>query len=190
MLDVEGELVADAGEVLLDFAGAGEGFLHVGQNIFRANALKKVGSGEELRRLIARATHEEHLAGFVQTLREAFKSVDAGGVERGHVAEAENDDVTKLAEVVGGFGKLLRGSEEEGPVDAEDGDVGWDVLVLKDVSLPVAEIVARDRSDRGGFSDAVDVEQRSERHAHADGDGEIGKHGESKRREPDSDVGG
>ena len=77
MLEVEGELVADAGEVLLDFAGAGEGYPHVGQNIFRAYALEKVGSGEGLRRLIARATQEEHFAGFVQTLREAFRSVDA-----------------------------------------------------------------------------------------------------------------
>lgn len=138
MLEVESELVADAGEVLLDFAGAGECYLHVGQNILRANALKKVGSGEELRRLIARATHEEHLAGFVQTLREAFKSVDAGGVERRHVTEAEDDDVSKLPEVAGSFSKLLCGSEEEGPVDAEDGDIGWDLFVLKDVGLPVA----------------------------------------------------
>ena len=54
----------------------------------------------------------------------------------------------------------------------------------------VAEVVSRHRSDRSGFSDAVDVEQCGERHAHADGDGEIGEDGESKRREPDSDVSG
>ena len=54
-----------------------------------------------------------------------------GGVERRHVTEAKNNDVTKLAEVAGGFGKLLSGSEEEGPVDAEDGDIGRDVFVLE-----------------------------------------------------------
>jgi len=43
MLEVEGELAADAGEFLLDFACAGECYLHIGQDIFRADTFKKVG---------------------------------------------------------------------------------------------------------------------------------------------------
>src|SRR5579863_9279452 len=145
VLQVECQLVPNPGEVLLDFSRAGEGLLHVGQNIFRADALEKFRSREKLRRLIARATHEEYFARFVQTLREAFECVDSGGIERRHITEAQDDNVAKMTEVARSFGQLLGGSEEEWPVDAEDRHIGGDVLILQDVGLPVAEVVTRDR---------------------------------------------
>ncbi len=64
-----------------------------------------------------------------------------------------------------------------------------DVLVLEDVGLAVAEVLAGDGLDGGGFSDAVDVEERGEGHADSDGDGEVGEDGEREGGEPDGDVG-
>ena len=188
VLEVEGEFVADAGEVLLDFAGAVEGYLHVGQNIFRANALEKVGSGEELRRLIACAAEQERLAGFVETVRELLERVDTRGIERGHIAKAQDDDIFKLSEMRGGLGKFVGGAEEKRAVDAKDGDMRRNVLVLEDMGLAVAEILARDGSDGSGFSDAIDVEESGQRHAHADGNGEVGEHGERKGGQPNRDI--
>ena len=56
-------------------------------------------------------------------------------------------------------------------------------------ALTVGEVLGRDGGDGGGFGDAVDVEERGERHADSDGDGEVGEHGEGEGGDPDGDVG-
>ena len=58
-----------------------------------------------------------------------------------------------------------------------------------DVRQAVANVVVGDRSDGGGFGDAIDVEQRGQRHADADGDGEIGEDREREGDQPDRDGG-
>ncbi len=69
----------------------------------------------------------------MEAIGELLEGVNAGRVERGHVAQAEDDDLVELSEVFGGFGELFGCAEEEGAVDAKDGDVGGDVFVLQDV---------------------------------------------------------
>ena len=66
------------------------------------------------------SAEEEGAAGGAEAAGEGFESVDAGGVDGGHVAEAENDDGLELVEVGGGFEELFGGAEEEGAVDAEE----------------------------------------------------------------------
>ena len=61
--------------------------------------------------------------------------------------------------------ELFGGAEEEGAVNAKDGDVRGDVFVLQDVGLAVGEVLGCDGRDSGRFGDAVDVEERGEGHA-------------------------
>ena len=71
--EVEGEFGADAVEVALEFAGAGEGGLHVGQDVFRAYVLEEVGVGDDLRGADRARRRAEAFAGFVQAVRETAR---------------------------------------------------------------------------------------------------------------------
>ncbi len=113
----------------------------------------------------------------MQPLEELLERVDARGVERCHVAQAEDHYVSKLREVRGGLGELVRRSEEKGAVDAEDGYICGDVLVLKNVGLAVLKVLRSDGGDRRCFRDAVNVEECGERHTYTDGHREVGENG-------------
>ena len=124
-----------------------------------------------------------------EALGEGLDGVNAGGVDGGHVAQAQDDDRLEGFDVDGGFDQLLRGAEEERAVDAQERDVGRNDAALQRVRQAVADVVVGDRSDGGGFGDAIDVEQRGQRHADADGDGEVGEDGKRKGDQPDGDGG-
>jgi hypothetical protein len=142
--EFEGEIGGDAVEVGLELADAGEGGLYVGEHVLRAYVVEEVGAGDDVLGLVAGAAEEEGSAGFMEAGVELLEGVEAGGVEGGHVAQAEDDDVAEGVEVAGGFGQLFGGAEEEGAVDAEDADVGGNLFVLKDMRLAVAEIFGGD----------------------------------------------
>ena len=122
----------------------------------------------------------------MQALGEGLDGVNAGGVDGGHVAQAQNDDRLEGFDIRGGFNQLFRGAEEKRAVDAQQRDVGRNDASLQRVRQAVADVVVGDGRDGGGFGDAIDVEQRGQRHAHADGDGEVGEDGERKSDQPDS----
>jgi hypothetical protein len=107
--------------------------------------------------LVARSAEEEGAAGLVQASVELLKGVDAGGVEGGHIAEAEDDDIAEGVQIAGGFGELFCRAEEERSVDAEDADVGGNLFVLKNMRLSVAQVFGGDGGDGGGGGYAVDV---------------------------------
>ena len=102
--EIAGEVRGDAVKVRLELADAGEGGLYVGEDVFRAYVLEEVGASDDVLGLVAGTAEEEGSAGFIEARVELLEGVDAGGVEGGHVAEAEDDYVTELVEVAGGFG--------------------------------------------------------------------------------------
>ena len=104
MLEFAGHLPADAFEVSLNLSRTGESRLHVGQDVLRSQMLDKTRLRDEASGLIARATEQEGFSGAMKTAGELLERVDAGGVERGHVAKAQDDDVAERVEVRGGFG--------------------------------------------------------------------------------------
>ncbi len=75
--------------------------------------------------------------------------------------------------------------KRNGPWMRKQRDVGRNDASLERVRQAVANVVVGDRSDGGGFGDAIDVEQRGQRHAYADSDGEVGEDSKGKGDEPD-----
>src|SRR5215467_2510737 len=105
---------------LVDDACAGDGFGDAGANVFRANVAFKFGLLHELSGLLACAAEEQVTAGGVEAVREFADSSEAGGIDRGHVAEAENDNGRERLDVVCDFVELVGGAEEKRAVNTID----------------------------------------------------------------------
>src|SRR5260370_6231078 len=178
-----------AGQISLKFLRACQSGLDMRKDIFPSDVMEKAGARDAPRGLVAGAAEQKGFACLVQAGGELLEGVNAGCVESGHVAKPQDDDLCKLIEVAGDVGELFGGAEEEGAVNAKDGDVGGDVLVLQDVRLAVGEVLGGDGRDGRGLGDAVDVEECGEGHADSDGYGEVGQHGEGESCDPDGEVG-
>ncbi len=86
------------------------------------------------------------------------------------------------------FVDLVGGAEKKWAVDAEDGDVVRDYLVLQDVGVAVLHVFVGDGGNGGGFGDFADENEGGEDHAGFDGDGEVGENGEGESDQPDADI--
>ena len=173
--------------VFVDFLGAVKGGLDVGHDVFAADVIEEARLQKELRGLLHRSAEQERAARGVKASGECLDGVNAGGVDGRHVAQAQNDDGREGFKVGRCLDKFLCSSEEKRAVDAEQRDIGRQDAALEGVGQTVANVVVGYRRDGGGFGNAVDVDQRGERHSNADGDREIGEDGERESDQPDGD---
>ncbi len=119
-----------------------------------------------------------------------FDSAKAGGVDGGHIAQAQDDNGRQGFQRVENVGELVRGAEEKWPVNAEDRGVLGNVLALQDVDAAVFDVIAGNARDGGGARNFANEHERGEDHADFDGKGEVSDDGEGHGQEPDGDVGG
>ena len=124
----------------------------------------------------------------MQAFGTLLKGVDACYVECRHVAKTQYYHVPKPSQVLGGLRQLFGCPKEKRTVNAEDGHVRGNVLVLEDVRLPILQVFARDRLDGRRFSDAVDIEKCCQGHPNSYGYGQVSENGQGECREPDGNV--
>ena len=86
--------------------------------------------------LLACTAEDERAAGVVDLVGEPFECLEAGGVDGGHVAQAQDDDVRERSAMSRDVIELFGAAEEERAVNAEDGDVVGNLAALKDVQRP------------------------------------------------------
>src|SRR5258708_5602044 len=96
-------------KAVVNLAGAGEGAFDIRLDVFLADVFGEFGLLENLAGLGASAAEQESTAGFAQTIGEDFDGVEAGGVDGGHVAEAEDDYRGELVDMVGGIDEFIGG---------------------------------------------------------------------------------
>ncbi len=190
VFEVFGHFVADSTEVVVDFAGSVEGCLDVREDVVCADVLDEIGLLEKLRGLVAGAAEQQRPAGFRQALAKTSSACRPVASMAVMLRRRRITTARKAVEVRGGFGKFLGGAEEEGPVDAQDGDVRRGLACPGErAAWPSRMYSCVTGVDGGGLRDAIDVEERGQRHADFDGDGEIGQNGEGEGDGPDGDVG-
>ena len=83
--------------------------------------------------LLRRAAQDQLPAAAVEPVREILERAQTGGVDRRHVPQSHDHDRRELVDVIGDTRDLVGRAEQERPVDAEDGDVVGNLLVLQDV---------------------------------------------------------
>ena len=137
-LKVVRHLLAHAAEIRVDFTRTLQGRLDMGEQIFAPDMADEIRLLKQLRGLIARTAEQERPAGFSQAVREYFERVQAGGVDCGHVPQPHDHHRRKRAEVGGRVRELLGSAEEKRPVDAQNGHIPGNLLVLQDVRAAVA----------------------------------------------------
>ncbi len=124
---------------------------------------------DQLCGLLAGPAEDQGALAGVQGLGDFFQGEEPGGVEGGHVAQAQDDHRRQLVQVLGDDGKFVGGAEQERSMDAEDGGIVRDVFVLENVHASVFDVVVGDLRDGGGRGDAADEEQRGQNHSGFDG---------------------
>src|SRR5882724_7342879 len=107
------------------------------QHILRSHMFEKIRTRNEPGRLIACPAEQKRFACFMQTVGKLLKSMDASCIKRCHIAKTQNHYISKRCQILGGFRELLSRSEEKRSMNAENGYVRGDVLVLQDVRLPI-----------------------------------------------------
>jgi hypothetical protein len=88
----------------LELASAGESGLDVGENVFWTYVHEEVRAGDDVLGLVAGTAEKQGSAGFLQALVKLLEGVDACAVQCGHIAQAEDNDVSELVEIARGFG--------------------------------------------------------------------------------------
>ena len=132
----------------VQFARAGQGRLHVGHDVLVPDVLVELRFLHHPPRLRSRAAEHQAAPGRVQRVREVLNRLEARGIDGRHVPEPEDDDLRQPIEVAGDALELVGRAEQERPVDAEDGDVVRDVLVLEDVHAAAFDVLRRSRAPR------------------------------------------
>ena len=139
--------------------------------------LLKFGLMHQARRLFARAAQDQAAAGLLCTasarLSRACRPVASIAVmfRRRRTMTGGN-----FGMLLDHFVDFVRRSKQKRAVDAENGDVRGNFLVLQDVHMPFAEIFVGDLRDRRGVRDFADVDQRREDHSGFDRHRQIGEH--------------
>ena len=71
---------------------------------------------------------------------EFFDGAEPGAVERGHVAQLEDDDFREVVQMIVDGLQRVGGAEQERTVDPEDLDVAWNKRGLQAVDVPFADV--------------------------------------------------
>jgi hypothetical protein len=92
--------------------------------------LLKFGLVHQLGGLLARPAKNETPPGIVHGIRQILEGLQTGGVDRRHVAQTKNQDGRQLRKTMDDLLDLVGGAEKKRAVNAEDGHVGRNFLVL------------------------------------------------------------
>src|SRR4029077_1729235 len=108
------------------------------------------------RGLLAGAAEQERAAGFVKLVGKIFDGAETGGVNRGHVAQAQDDNGRQGAQRIENFGEFVSSAEKKWPVNAEDRGVLGNVFALQDMDAAVFHIIASNARDGGSTRNFAD----------------------------------
>ena len=102
------------------------------------------------------------LSTVVQAVGQVFNGLQAGGINSGHIAQAKDYHGRQFVNALQEFGELVGGAKQEWPMDADDGGVIGNVLVLQDVDAAVVDVIRGHLGNRGCRGDFADEQQRRE----------------------------
>src|SRR3954451_4378601 len=95
-----GEILCDlrtrAIECRTQLSGAVESGLNMGQEILASDAFDKVGSREQLCRLVTRSANKKSATGLAKPFRKRLECMHASRIKRRHVAKPQNNDWRKV----------------------------------------------------------------------------------------------
>src|SRR5882762_3135714 len=135
--------------------------------------LLKFGLAHQAGGLLARAAKNESSSRIVYDVRKILEGLQTGGVDRRHVSQTKNDDGRQLRKSMDDLFDLVRGAEEKRAMNAEDGYVGRDFLVLQNMDVPFSQILIGDlrygRRDRN----LANEHESGQNHSRFDGHGQI-----------------
>jgi hypothetical protein len=100
-----------------------------------ADVLLKFGLMHQAGGLFAGAAEDEAAACRVHSIGQVFESLQAGGVDGRHVSETQHNDGREFRDALDQFVDFIGGAKKKRAVDAEDGHVGRDLFVLKDMHV-------------------------------------------------------
>src|SRR5260370_6566411 len=185
------DLRSDGGafHLVVDLFGAAEGGLHVGADIFRAHYFFELGLMNQAGGLFARYGENEGSIVGVKLTGNFLDGEKSGGIKCSHVAKTQNHHRRQRVQVLSDRVDFVGGAKQKRSVDAEDGGIVRNVLVLEDVHAAVFDVLVGDLGNGWGGGNAADEKKCSEDHAGFNSNGEVGEDGECESDEPDADVG-
>src|SRR5438876_9409326 len=175
-------------ELLEYFLSPAQGMLHICANVLVSNHVLKLRLMNDPQRLFSRSTEDQRTACGMKLFCDFLQGKEASCVDGGHVAQAQDHHWRQFVNIFSDDGNLIGGTEQKWPVNAEDGRVIRNVLVLKDVYTAIFDIVIRDLRYSSCTRHAADEQQRSQYHPGLDRNCKISKHRQRESHEPHTDI--
>ena len=145
-------------------------------DISRAHVLFEFGLMHQARGLLSSPAKNQSPARPVHDVRKILQSLQSGGVDRGHVPQPQYDDRRKVGNTGDNFLDFVRRSKKERSMDAEDGDVGWNFLVLQNMRMTFTQILVCHFRDGRCLRHFSYENQRGENHPGFHSRGQVREH--------------
>ena len=130
-------------QFMIENLGAFQGDGNTRADVPRADVLFKFGLMHQTGGLFTRAAEDQAAAGGMHGIGQLFESLQAGSVDGRHVAETQHEDGRQLRKSLDHLVNLIGSAKKKRSVDAEDGHVRRNFLVLQDVHLSFAQDIRR-----------------------------------------------
>src|SRR5579864_8211162 len=114
-------------------------------NVFAAYMLKELGLCEKTFRLFPRAAQHQSPATLLKAVRQFFEGVQPCCIECRHIAEPQNHYRIEGIEIGDCLFKFVSGSEYEGGVNSDNGDIQRHLLRLKYVESTLFYVCRENR---------------------------------------------
>ena len=121
-------------------------------------------------------------------VRQILERLQARGVDSGHVPQTQNHDRRQVWNAIDDHIDFVGGAEEKRPVNAENGHVRRNFLVLQNVRVAFLQIFVRSPRRRWWSRDFADENEGGQYHSGFDRHGEVGENGEKESDQPRADL--
>src|SRR5947207_14477684 len=128
----------------IDLRGALQGLRNARADILLADVPLEIGLLHQLRGLFAGAAQKQGASRSLQRVRQVADSAEPGGVDRGHISQAQDNNGWQGVDGMEDVGKLVRGSEKKRSMNPVNNRIVGEVFSLRDVHAAVFDIVFRD----------------------------------------------
>src|SRR5216684_8199777 len=190
LLSANGQFARSFVRVVLakDFAGALQCFANTAAYIFRTNVAFELGLLHQLRGLLACSAEKQGASRIVKSVCQITNGAQAGGINRGHVAQTKDDDGGQFVDGLENAREFVGRAKKERAVNAVNDRVLWDILSLQDMHAAVFYVILGDWANGGGSRDFTNESERCQHHSDFHGKREIGHDGQRQCKQPHRDV--
>src|SRR5260370_37249854 len=136
--------------IAIDLRRALQRFADAAADIFRTNVAFELGLPHQLRGLLACSAEKQGASRIMQRVGQVTNGAQAGGINRGHVAQTKDDDGRQFVDGLENVREFVGRAENERAVNAVNNSVVRNILTLHYMHAAVCPVIFSDWAEGRG----------------------------------------